>query len=358
MIDIDKHIAKLLLSNDCVIIPNFGGFIAHYVPSTYDENKGVFLPPKRIIGFNPQLTMNDSLLAQSFVEEYGISFPEAITRIENDTIELQNQLSNNGSYELAEIGTLTSTDDSNYCFVPSQTGFLTPELYGLSCFEFPVCNNIAIEDENSEPLPISIGNEHHDNIIAKKESPLIEKNDSEHEVETASRQDNKKVVKISINSIYKWAAACAAILIILLIPAPVGNSNDLNVSKTSVDTNLLYRIFPKDITTGTPKLGKNATSEKVAVNTDTIATMSKADSEGNETPHFCIVMASRVTLKNAEAYVEQLHKDGMTEARVYHSSKNTKVVYGNYATRAEAHKALSKINDNIQFQDCWITQIQ
>ncbi len=359
MIDIEKHIAKLLLSNDCVIIPNFGGFIAHYVPSTYDGSKNMFLPPKRIIGFNAQLTMNDSLLAQSFVEEYGISFPEAVTRIESDTVKLQNQLYNSGSYELAEIGTLTSTDDSNYIFTPSQTGFLTPELYGLSCFEFSVCNDADNEDKKAEFSTIDIVDTgHQERIVAESPSPTIAEEHSDCDAGTVCPQDNKKVVKISVNNIYKWAVACAAILIVLLIPAPVGNSSDLNVSKTSVDTNLLYRIFPKDITTGTPKFEKNATNKKEAANTDSIGTISKTVLNKNKDTRFCIVMASRVTMKNAEAYVEQLHKRGMTEARVYHSNKNTKVVYGNYSTRAEAHTALNKINDNIQFQDCWITEIR
>ncbi len=357
MIDIEKHIAKLLLSNDCVIIPNFGGFIAHYVPSTYDENRNIFLPPKRIIGFNAQLIMNDSLLAQSFVEEYGISFPEAVTRIESDTILLQNELYNNGSYELAEIGTLTSTNDSNYCFTPSPTGFLTPELYALSCFEFPTCNNTNIGNIKTIPSSI-VTTENHENIVAENKSPITKKKCSVYEAESESQQDCKKVVKISVNNIYKWAVACVAILIVLLIPAPVGNSSDLNISKTSVDTNLLYRIFPKDITVGTPKLENNSTNKKFVANTDSVMAIPNTNAKENTGPHFCIVMASRVTSKNAEAYVEQLHKKGMTEARVYHSSKNTKVVYGNYATHAEAHKVLSKINDNFQFQDCWITQIR
>ncbi len=362
MIDIEKHIAKLLLSNDCVIIPDFGGFIAHHVPSTYDGSKNMFLPPKRIIGFNAQLTMNDSLLAQSYVEEYGISFPEAVTRIENDTVKLQNQLYNNGSYELAEIGTLTSTDGGNYCFTPSESGFLTPELYGLSCFEFSPCNNSeagSIEYKTEEPaIAGHVDTDQQENDVAVNNGPIINEEHSGREAETVCRQDNKKIVKISVNNIYKWAAACAAILIVLLIPAPVGNSNDLNISKTSVDTNLLYRIFPKDITTGTPKFGNVATSKTEVSDTDSLATVSKSELSENKDTRFCIVMASRVTVKNAEAYVERLHKKGMTEARVCHSNKNTKVVYGNYPTRAEAHKALNKINDNIQFQDCWITEIR
>ena len=33
MNELARHIASLLLENDCVIVPDFGGFIAHYDPA-------------------------------------------------------------------------------------------------------------------------------------------------------------------------------------------------------------------------------------------------------------------------------------------------------------------------------------
>ena len=40
MIELARHIEILLLENDCVIIPDFGVFIAHYQPARYikEEN--------------------------------------------------------------------------------------------------------------------------------------------------------------------------------------------------------------------------------------------------------------------------------------------------------------------------------
>ena len=57
-----QHIDKLLLSNDCVILPGFGGFLTHYADAYYSESEQLYYPPKREIGFNQNLTMNDSLL--------------------------------------------------------------------------------------------------------------------------------------------------------------------------------------------------------------------------------------------------------------------------------------------------------
>ena len=55
MIELAQHIEALLLENDCVIVPGFGGFVAHYAPATHVKEENLFLPPTRTIGFNPCL---------------------------------------------------------------------------------------------------------------------------------------------------------------------------------------------------------------------------------------------------------------------------------------------------------------
>mgnify|MGYP000802840522 FL=1 len=80
MIELAQHIEALLLENDCVIVPGLGGFVAHYTPAMRVAEENTFLPPTRIIGFNPQLKMNDGLLVQSYMAVYDTDFSDA-TRI-------------------------------------------------------------------------------------------------------------------------------------------------------------------------------------------------------------------------------------------------------------------------------------
>ena len=54
MIELARHIEILLLENDCVIVPELGGFIAHYQPANYAESDNIKFTPMRTIGFNPQ----------------------------------------------------------------------------------------------------------------------------------------------------------------------------------------------------------------------------------------------------------------------------------------------------------------
>ena len=77
MIELAQHIETLLLENDCVIVPGFGGFVAHYSPATRVKEENIFLPPTRTIGFNPQLKLNDGVLVQSYMSAYDTSFADA-----------------------------------------------------------------------------------------------------------------------------------------------------------------------------------------------------------------------------------------------------------------------------------------
>ena len=95
MIELAKHIEILLLDNECVIVPELGGFITHYQPAHYEESEGLFVPPVRTVGFNSQLTMNDGLLIQSYMQAYHTDFSDA-ARIISEKVEW---LKENTSFE-------------------------------------------------------------------------------------------------------------------------------------------------------------------------------------------------------------------------------------------------------------------
>ena len=104
MIELERHIEILLLDCDCVIVPGFGGFVAHHRDARFDDADNMFLPPLRTLGFNPKLNMNDSLLVQSYVEAYDISYPEALARVETEVDELKHNIEKDGYYEFENLG--------------------------------------------------------------------------------------------------------------------------------------------------------------------------------------------------------------------------------------------------------------
>ena len=88
----------------------------------------------RTVGFNPQLIINDGLLAQSYMQTYNTDFPDATRRIEKTVNAIKEDIYREGQVKLENIGTLYYNMNGLYEFEPSTRSFFTPDLYGLEGF--------------------------------------------------------------------------------------------------------------------------------------------------------------------------------------------------------------------------------
>lgn len=337
MIELERHIEILLLSNDCVIVPGFGGFMAHHVDARYDEQENLFLPPQRTIGFNPQLTLNDSLLAQSYIEAYDISYPEALRRIEDEVRELRQHIECNGSYELYDLGIIRLNEYGKYEFEPCEAGILTPELYGLSSFIMkPTASSsvqtipAAIDKPDKEVSPFDI---------------LVDSNEED--------EEHERTIKLS--TLRNIAVACITIIAFFFISSPINNS-DLNSNEARINTDMLLRIMPRceNIEKAQLKLDVENKDSVEAVKNN----MAESSDTISHSPYYTIVLCSRVTVKNANTYVEQLHRQGLMEARVTTQGNYTKVVLGRFLSEREASLEAIRIQKNTGISDCWVTKMK
>lgn len=368
MTDLERHILRLLLDNDCVIVPGFGGFMAHHIPAKYNEEKNLFSPPMRIVGFNQQLNMNDSLLAHEYVETYDISYPEALKRIAIDVEALKNEIDSCGTYYIVGIGHIVSHDNNAYDFIPDESGITTPSLYGLLPLDL---KQLAAGKEAQETKPVGNAMKTGFSISREKQAEIQHNEKSGvSDCENTSDSNDAIAVHIPIRYIKHLAAACVILFILLSIPSKLGNAIKGDYSQSSIDTSILYQIMPKDLTSGKPKdltggEKMNASSANHANTPDdgkkevAAASKSKKISTPKEAERFfTIVLASRVTRSNAESYVEQLHKRGYADAYAYTRNGNTKVIYKKFKNREDARKASHKLSDASEFADCWITEVK
>ena len=357
VIELERHIEILLLSNDCVIVPDFGGFMAHHVDAHYDEDEGLFLPPQRTLGFNPQLKINDSLLAQSYVEAYDISYPEAVLRIEDEVNELKMHLQTKGFYELSSIGTLEFNENGNYVFTPCEAGILTPDLYGLCSFEMtplkisaaPVPETVEEEEEEKETTQIFNMN------------PLerdVETTEAEAEVEDEEEED---VVRIKFSWIRNAVAVAAILLAVFFAAMPTGKTEMMTRTISNINSNLFFGMMSKDTNTSKIEISK-ADIQKPTNKADTISKLEKIKTEQTVKAEpvkkgYCIVLASQVSKRNAEMFIERLKAKGLDSAEIYVKQKAQsirRVVCGNFQTQEEAYNELRKIHKDEELKDAWV----
>ena len=360
VIEIERHIEILLLDNDCVIVPGLGGFTAHHVEARFDESDDVFLPPLRTLGFNQQLKINDSLLVQSYIEAYDISYPEALRRIEGEVEELRQRLANDGYYEMTDIGVLEMNEDGNIIFTPCEAGILTPELYGLSSFEMqPLmaeesttsASSTQVQKPNVEPTPITTTV--FDQVGQKEETSA---NDAGQDTDTD--EDAEKTICIKVSWLRNAGIAAAAALLLFFVIFPISHSGLKNVNIGDFNgTSFFSKLMPKDLQMNNINISEIKASAKDSSRQsvkDSVKDSIKGIEPKVKSDTFCIVLASCIPQKNAERYVEQLHKKGFDKAYAMVNNKMVRVIYGNYTSETDAYNDLQKIRSKDEFEQAWI----
>lgn len=380
VIELQRHIEILLLENECVIVPDFGGFITHYVPSHYDEEDRLFLPPYLTLGFNPQLKINDSLLAQSYAEALDISLPEAMNRIEKEVKELKSILSEEGQYTLENVGTLIVNQDSNYEFTPCEAGILSPEMYGLGSFSFK-----QLKDQKQPQILLETSEEAQMQSDALQQDPQASTEEVSNDgnspalIDFTDNEDDHNAVEIKISWIRNAIAIAAAIVAFFMLSTPIANSNWGTKTMSQLQSGLLFRLIPQD-TNYTPSISTPAISTPIAENAENAkpteamseskkespsAQRSQSSQEKEKTKEvsekqkpvcstYCIVLASQVKLSNAEQFVSDLHRQGYDKAAVLVQNNVVRVICGEYETEAEAYKHLNSLYSNPEFSEAWV----
>jgi len=141
---VDKHISELLYDHDCVIVPNFGGFVANYASAKIHPAQHTFAPPSKNIVFNKNLNNNDGLLANHIVRTDNINYPEALRHIHLFVNDTNSELKKGSKVTIADVGTLSLDIERNIQFQPSSTNFLN-DAFGLSQFQSPAIKREPIK---------------------------------------------------------------------------------------------------------------------------------------------------------------------------------------------------------------------
>ncbi|BBE17927.1 hypothetical protein AQPE_2086 [Aquipluma nitroreducens] len=155
--EISQYIKELLLLNDCVIIPEFGGFVANYKPATIENNQ--FFPPTKEIAFNNKLISNDGLLINYISEAEGIDYFNAKQKLDSFVEETMLNLERNRNVYFDSVGYLHYDSRENLQFEPQLKQNLLVESYGLQNFSYEKLYQRqmpkpAIKVEYREPVPV------------------------------------------------------------------------------------------------------------------------------------------------------------------------------------------------------------
>ncbi|MEZ5083597.1 MAG: hypothetical protein R2750_09120 [Bacteroidales bacterium] len=135
--DIGFYISKLLFTNDCVILPGFGGFVTSYAPAKIHPINHSFFPPSKKILFNSQLKRDDGLLLDFIATHENLSYADVKSQAIEFVIDVVERLNRKQKVQFDKIGILQKDIEGNILFEPDQETNYLEDSFGLNSFVSP-----------------------------------------------------------------------------------------------------------------------------------------------------------------------------------------------------------------------------
>lgn len=148
--NLETYIKDLLYRYDCVIVPDFGGFVTKRISAKVNEATHQFFPPSKQLSFNRNLNNNDGLLANYIASVENISFEKASNAIALSVIKWQNEIQTK-PIVLETIGTLKLNENRQIIFEPTTHVNFLAESFGLHSFESSAIKRYKQEVKNIIP---------------------------------------------------------------------------------------------------------------------------------------------------------------------------------------------------------------
>lgn len=310
--NIESYIAQLLYRYQCVTVPGFGAFLTEIQSAQLIESSNSFFPPKKMISFNAHLKNNDGLLANHIAQAEKTSYEFAISAIQYEVFNWKKALQETGVFSIKNVGKFSLNSDKNLIFRPyDQTNYLTNS-FGLSAFVSPVVKREQFEQK----------------IEALEEKEVIA---FEPEIE------RKKA-----NPYLKYAA-----VFVLGLGVACGVGYPLYQKQIASETLLVEQAVQKQV--------QNKIQEATFFIETPIPAVTLSIKEVKEEKLSYHIMAGAFRdERNAQNKFDQLTAQGYKARRIPQNKHGLfPVLYGSYATFAEAEKAKQEIQKS-ENPDAWV----
>ena len=147
---LETYIGDLLYRYQCVVVPEFGAFLAEQKSARLDSNSNAFYPPTKQISFNEQLHSNDGLLVKYIADVEGIPYEKVLTQLINVVESWKKLLNRKEKLNLKNIGYFSLNDTSKLQFHPIQTHNYLTTSFGLSSVVSSKVSREVLKEEVQE----------------------------------------------------------------------------------------------------------------------------------------------------------------------------------------------------------------
>lgn len=131
MTTVQNHIRELLFEQDCVVIPDFGGFVTNFDCAKVDKSEEYIKPAQKWLAFNGLLKNDDGLLCNYIAKNEGINRDEANLKIKSFVETAKKGIRFDQRFDISGVGTFTENEEGKIQFNPSENSNFLGESFGL-----------------------------------------------------------------------------------------------------------------------------------------------------------------------------------------------------------------------------------
>lgn len=125
------YISELIFLHDCVIVPEFGGFVGNRQSAKLNKTTGALTPPSKQVLFNTNLKTNDGLLITHIANQEGISQDIAKQKVKLFSDKNNIKLNTSKVLRLQKIGLFTVGREGNIIFSQDSSTNYSLDAFGM-----------------------------------------------------------------------------------------------------------------------------------------------------------------------------------------------------------------------------------
>ena len=311
---IDTYISELLFLHDCVIIPEFGGFVGNNKSAILNKNTNTIYPPSKEILFNKNLRINDGLLINHISNSEVISNGKSKELVSNYVKNINEKLQKIRTFRIEKVGLLSTDISGNILFLQDSFTNYNPNSFGLS-------------SKNTTKL----------DKMEKKIEEIIKP--------ISTKTGRKKV----------WRAAAILLPIIGLSFISITQEDKINKIYSQMANLNPFSVFETNETISPEKeeeIEETTTIEVIPIETKE----TEKETEVIIEMKFSIIAGSFSSERNANRLVNQLQAENYN-AKIIGTNRNglIRVCYENFATKKEATSMLHDLKS--EGKSVWILSL-
>lgn len=344
--ELHQLVYNLLFKEQCVIVPEFGGFITRESPAGINPFTKDIKPKTKSVFFNAHMLYDDGLLINYLSGIENISFEEAKAKIAQKVDEIKQVLETNKKISFGEIGEIIKNQEGNTILMVNKNLNLDLSSFGL-------------EPITLKPL---------EREVAVK--PTVVEVEVEQEIEEETQE-----IEVSKRS-YKWIPIAASLLLLAAFGYFAWVNNWFTQNQTMATNNTPVKedvASILDVDSGDDQimdeemkeeeLGEEEeivnqeTSDEVLLEEEEASPSvqkeelieSKVDNIQPEDAKYLVVLGSFLNVENAERYAKILARKGV-ETSLYEkeNSSLSRLVYKGFQSQEEAELERNQISQSLQ----------